>query len=99
MRKRSEMVDLEDGYKLHVYDSGEMQIYKPRPYVFGDTSHAVSFDGGKTWQIRMEHETAFSHSFDVVDTVVCRTSDFSDILFLVEEWDNDPSNERFVDKW
>lgn len=92
-------VDLIDGYVLTTYDGGQMKIRKPRPYVFGDTASALSNDGGRTWQIRMEHETAINYSFDVVDVVKASEPDFLDIVMLVKEWDEAPENRRFVDKW
>ena len=98
-RQADRTIDLIDGYVLFDYDSGQKKIRKPRPYVFGDTALALSFDGGYTWQIRLEHETAFSYSFEIVDTVTSFDPDFMDIVMLVKEWDDMPGNKRYVDKW
>lgn len=100
MRKSSsESFELDYGYTLRVYDDGQMQIRKVRPYVMGDSAYAISFDGGSLWEIRLEHEGYISHSVETVDTVRSADADYGDIVGYVMELDSELGGSRFVDRW
>ena len=93
------MIEIEHGYMLHSYDSGQLQIYKPRPYVMGDKAYAISNDGGNVWHIRIEHESYFSHDVETVGTVVSRMPMYEDVVAAVKAVDDGDDMHRFVDKW
>lgn len=100
MRKKSNVIDLDDGYKLFTYEEyGQMSIRRPRPYVMGSSAMAVSFDGGITWSIRIEHESYTSFQQEVVDTVESEVPDYGDIVAYVRALDEELASSRFVDKW
>lgn len=100
MRKKSNVVDLYDGYKLFVNDEyNQMSIRKPRPYVMGDSAVAVSFDGGVTWSIRIDQESYLDFKQEVVDTVESDEPDYGDITEYVRALDEELAGSRFVDKW
>ena len=99
MRKRSDIVDLTDGYTLHTYDNGQMQIRMHRPYVMGDSAYAVSVDGGTMWAIKIEHDGYTGTSFETVDTVESYEPDYRDVVEYVKDIDNALEDKRFVDKW
>lgn len=100
MRKKSDVVDLDDGYKLFINDEyWQMSIRKPRPYVMGESATAVSFDGGVTWSIRIDKETYFNFKQEVVDTVESDEPGYGDIVEYVRALDDELEGSRFVDKW
>ena len=100
MRKESNVIDLYDGYKLFVNEEyGQMSIREPRPYVMGDSAVAVSFDGGATWSIRIDHESYLDFKQEVVDTVESEVPGYGDVVEYVKALDEGLAGSRFVDKW
>lgn len=98
MEKRAEVTELFGGYKLFIYDNGQMKIKMPRPYVWGDTAYAVSYDGGHKWELHIEYDSPLSYDNTFIDYAISQEEDYLDIVLAVEELDNLPSNKRFIDR-